>query len=355
MCYNMGMKTIIEQINKTHMNRDVIEKAGDILKKGGLVAFPTETVYGLGADALNEEAAQKIYAAKGRPSDNPLIVHIADMEALDRITKEVPEAAQKAAEAFWPGPLTMILKKSREVPKGTTGGLDTVAVRMPDHEIAREIIRAGGGYIAAPSANTSGRPSPTEAGHVASDMEGRIDMIIDGGAVEIGVESTILDMTVMPPMILRPGAVTEEMLEELIGEVEVDKTLIDPDSKKAPKAPGMKYRHYAPKAELVVVDGRIEAVVDEINRLAKEKEEAGSKVGIIGTQETVGRYKAGNIKCIGTRTDESTIASHLYGILREFDSDGAEFIYSEAFAAEGIGSAVMNRLLKAAGHRVMHV
>ena len=355
MCYNMGMKTIIEQINKTHMNRDVIEKAGDILKKGGLVAFPTETVYGLGADALNEEAAQKIYAAKGRPSDNPLIVHIADMEALDRITKEVPEAAQKAAEAFWPGPLTMILKKSREVPKGTTGGLDTVAVRMPDHEIAREIIRAGGGYIAAPSANTSGRPSPTEVGHVASDMEGRIDMIIDGGAVEIGVESTILDMTVMPPMILRPGAVTEEMLEELIGEVEVDKTLIDPDSKKAPKAPGMKYRHYAPKAELVVVDGRIEAVVDEINRLAKEKEEAGSKVGIIGTQETVGRYKAGNIKCIGTRTDESTIASHLYGILREFDSDGAEFIYSEAFAAEGIGSAVMNRLLKAAGHRVMHV
>lgn len=355
MCYNTGMKTIIEQINKTHMNRDVIEKAGDILKKGGLVAFPTETVYGLGADALNEEAAQKIYAAKGRPSDNPLIVHIADMEALDRITKEVPEAAQKAAEAFWPGPLTMILKKSREVPKGTTGGLDTVAVRMPDHEITREIIRAGGGYIAAPSANTSGRPSPTEAGHVASDMEGRIDMIIDGGAVEIGVESTILDMTVMPPMILRPGAVTEEMLEELIGEVEVDKTLIDPDSKKAPKAPGMKYRHYAPKAELVVVDGRIEAVVDEINRLAKEKEEAGSKVGIIGTQETVGRYKAGNIKCIGTRTDESTIASHLYGILREFDSDGAEFIYSEAFAAEGIGSAVMNRLLKAAGHRVIHV
>lgn len=355
MCYNTGMKTIIEPINKTHMNRDVIEKAGDILKKGGLVAFPTETVYGLGADALNEEAAQKIYAAKGRPSDNPLIVHIADMEALDRITEEVPEAAQKAAEAFWPGPLTMILKKSREVPKGTTGGLDTVAVRMPDHEIAREIIRAGGGYIAAPSANTSGRPSPTEAGHVASDMEGRIDMIIDGGAVEIGVESTILDMTVMPPMILRPGAVTEEMLEELIGEVDVDKTLIDPDSKKAPKAPGMKYRHYAPKAELVVVDGRIEAVVDEINRLAKEKEEAGSKVGIIGTQETVGRYKAGNIKCIGTRTDESTIASHLYGILREFDSDGAEFIYSEAFAAEGIGSAVMNRLLKAAGHRVMHV
>lgn len=355
MWYNTSMKTIIEQINRTQMNMAVIEKAGEILKGGGLVAFPTETVYGLGADALNEQAARKIYAAKGRPSDNPLIVHIADIEALGRITEEVPEAARKVAEAFWPGPLTMILKKSREVPRGTTGGLETVAVRMPDHEIAREVIKAGGGYIAAPSANTSGRPSPTEARHVESDMDGKIDMIVDGGAVEIGVESTILDMTVTPPMILRPGAVTEEMLEELIGEIAVDKTLIDPDSKKAPKAPGMKYRHYAPRAEMAVVDGRIDAVVDEINRLAKERADAGYKVGIIGTRETVGRYRTGDIKCIGTRTDESTIASRLYGILREFDSDGVEFIYSEAFAAEGIGSAVMNRLLKAAGHRVICV
>lgn len=334
---------------------EIIEKAGDILKEGGLVAFPTETVYGLGADALNEQAAKKIYAAKGRPSDNPLIVHIADMDALDRITEEMPEEAWKVAEAFWPGPLTMILKKSREVPAGTTGGLETVAVRMPDHAIAQEVIRAGGGYIAAPSANTSGRPSPTEARHVAADLDGKINMILDGGAVEIGVESTILDMTVMPPMILRPGAVTKEMLEALVGEVAVDKTLADPDSKKPPKAPGMKYRHYAPRAELVVVDGKMDAVVDEINRLAKEKADAGCKVGVIGTQETVGRYRTGDIKSIGTRTDESTIASHLYGILREFDSDGVEFIYSEAFATDGIGSAVMNRLLKAAGHRVIHV
>ncbi len=355
MWYNTGMKTIIEQINKIQMNMEIIEKAGDILKEGGLVAFPTETVYGLGADALNEQAAKKIYAAKGRPSDNPLIVHIADMDALDRITEEMPEEAWKVAEAFWPGPLTMILKKSREVPAGTTGGLETVAVRMPDHAIAQEVIRAGGGYIAAPSANTSGRPSPTEARHVAADLDGKINMILDGGAVEIGVESTILDMTVMPPMILRPGAVTKEMLEALVGEVAVDKTLADPDSKKPPKAPGMKYRHYAPRAELVVVDGKMDAVVDEINRLAKEKADAGCKVGVIGTQETVGRYRTGDIKSIGTRTDESTIASHLYGILREFDSDGVEFIYSEAFATDGIGSAVMNRLLKAAGHRVIHV
>lgn len=354
MWYNTGMKTIIEQIDNTQMNMEIIEKAGDILKEGGLVAFPTETVYGLGADALNEQAAKKIYAAKGRPSDNPLIVHIADMSALDRITEEMPKEAEKVAEAFWPGPLTMILKKSREVPAGTTGGLETVAVRMPDHVIAREVIRAGGGYIAAPSANTSGRPSPTEARHVAADLNGKIDMILDGGAVEIGVESTILDMTVTPPMILRPGAVTKGMLETLIGEVAVDNTLTDPDSKKPPKAPGMKYRHYAPRAELVVVDGMMDAVVDEINRLVKEKTDAGCKVGVIGTQETVDRYRTGDIKCIGTRTDETTIACRLYGILREFDSDGVEFIYSEAFASDGIGSAVMNRLLKAAGHRVIY-
>lgn len=349
------MKTIIEQTDKIQMNMDTIKRAGEILKGGGLVAFPTETVYGLGADALNEQAAKKIYAAKGRPSDNPLIVHVADRESLEKITQEIPKAAELAAEAFWPGPLTLILRKSHEVPYGTTGGLETVAVRMPDHEIAREIIRAGGGYIAAPSANTSGRPSPTSARHVQDDLDGRIDMIVDGGTVKIGVESTILDMTVTPPMILRPGAVTKEMLEAVIGEIAVDQTLMDPDSKKAPKAPGMKYRHYAPAAELVVVDGEMDAVVDEINRLSREKEDAGCSVGIIATEETVSRYRTGDIKCVGTRVDESTIASHLYGILREFDKDGVEYIYSEAFAAEGIGSAVMNRLLKAAGHHVLHV
>lgn len=349
------MKTMIEQTDKIQMNMDTIKRAGEILKGGGLVAFPTETVYGLGADALNEQAAKKIYAAKGRPSDNPLIVHVADRESLEKITQEIPKAAELAAEAFWPGPLTLILRKSHEVPYGTTGGLETVAVRMPDHEIAREIIRAGGGYIAAPSANTSGRPSPTSARHVQDDLDGRIDMIVDGGTVKIGVESTILDMTVTPPMILRPGAVTKEMLEAVIGEIAVDQTLMDPDSKKAPKAPGMKYRHYAPAAELVVVDGEMDAVVDEINRLSREKEDAGCSVGIIATEETVSRYRTGDIKCVGTRVDESTIASHLYGILREFDKDGVEYIYSEAFAAEGIGSAVMNRLLKAAGHHVLHV
>ena len=230
-----------------------------------------------------------------------------------------------------------------------------MAVRMPEHLIAKEIIRAGGGYIAAPSANTSGRPSPTTAQHVEEDLTGKIDMIVDGGAVNIGVESTILDMTVEPPMILRPGAVTKEMLEELIGEVAVDKTLIEPDSKKVPKAPGMKYRHYAPKAELTVLEGDLLRVTEEINRRAEEKLSEGFKVGIIATAETAGRYSSGNVKCIGTRQDEMTVAGNLYGILRDFDSDGTDFIYSESFSTGGIGSAVMNRLLKAAGHHIIHV
>ena len=349
------MKTIIERIDTVQLNIDTIKKAGDILKSGGLVAFPTETVYGLGADSVNVYAAKKIDAAKGRPSDNPLIVHIADMEALGKITETIPEKAIVVAKKYWPGPLTMIFQKTNAVPLGTTGGLDTVAVRMPEHLIAKEIIRAGGGYIAAPSANTSGRPSPTTAQHVEEDLTGKIDMIVDGGAVNIGVESTILDMTVEPPMILRPGAVTKEMLEELIGEVAVDKTLIEPDSKKVPKAPGMKYRHYAPKAELTVLEGDLLRVTEEINRRAEEKLSEGFKVGIIATAETAGRYSSGNVKCIGTRQDEMTVAGNLYGILRDFDSDGTDFIYSESFSTGGIGSAVMNRLLKAAGHHIIHV
>ena len=308
------METIIKKIDKNDKNTDIIGEAGRILKEGGLVAFPTETVYGLGADALNEDAAKKIYAAKGRPSDNPLIVHITNMKALEKIVTEIPEKAEKIAEKYWPGPLTMIFNKSAIVPYGTTGGLDTVAVRMPVHEIAREVIDAGGGYIAAPSANTSGRPSPTNAEHVAEDLTGRIDMIVDGGPVQIGVESTILDVTVEPPMILRPGAITKEMMEEVIGEVAVDKTLIKPDSKIVPKAPGMKYRHYAPKADLTIIEGPMEKVVEEINRLAKEKADAGYKVGIIGTEETVGKYVTGDVKCIGPRSDENTIAANLMTI-----------------------------------------
>ena len=349
------METKIEKIEKTQMNMDIINAAGQILKQGGLVAFPTETVYGLGANALDEEAARKTYAAKGRPSDNPLIVHIASLEDLYPITKKVPEKAVALAEKFWPGPLTMIFEKSELVPHGTTGGLETVAVRMPDNEVALALIRAGGGYVSGPSANKSGRPSPTMARHVLDDLEGRIDMILDGGPVHIGVESTIVDMTVEPPMILRPGAVTKEMLEETVGEVTVDHTILTADAKTPPKAPGMKYRHYAPRAEMTVVEGPLEKVVDKIVELAAARENEGHRVGIIATQETMGRYDHENVKCIGTREDESTVAANLYAILREFDDDGTEYIYSEAFASDGIGSAVMNRLLKAAGHHVINV
>lgn len=347
------MKTIIEKIDKNQKNTDIIREAGRILKEGGLVAFPTETVYGLGADALNEDAAKKIYAAKGRPSDNPLIIHITNMKALDKIVSEVPEKAVKVAEKYWPGPLTMIFNKSDIVPYGTTGGLDTVAVRMPVDEIAREVIDAGGGYIAAPSANTSGRPSPTTAQHVAEDLTGRVDMIVDGGAVEIGVESTILDVTVEPPMILRPGAITKEMFEEVIGEVTVDRTLIKPDSKQVPKAPGMKYRHYAPKGQLTLVEGDRDKVIARINELVKEKEEEGHKVGVIGTDETLDSYHADILRSIGSRQKPETVAANLYRILREFDDLECDYMYSESFFEQGLGNAIMNRMLKAAGYHLI--
>lgn len=349
------METKIGKIKNIHCDKEIIYEAGAILRKGGLVAFPTETVYGLGADALNEKAAEKIYAAKGRPSDNPLIIHITDMGALEKIVRDIPEEAYAVAEKYWPGPLTMIFDKRDTVPYGTTGGLDTVAVRMPDHEIARAVIDAGGGYIAAPSANTSGRPSPTRAEHVMEDMDGKIDMILDGGSVDIGVESTILDLTVSPPMILRPGAVTKEMLEELLGDVAEDKAMLGDDKEKAPKAPGMKYRHYAPKARLSVIEGPMDNVIEKINQLSGEKIEEGCRVGIIGTEETVKSYLHGVVKSIGTRQDETTVANHLYAVLREFDEEGVEYIFSESFSEDGIGDAIMNRLLKAAGHHVFYV
>lgn len=353
------MNTIIRKIDRLQQNseenNEVFHEAGEILKKGGLVAFPTETVYGLGADALNKEAAAKIYAAKGRPSDNPLIVHIADMDDLEQVAGVIPDEAYVLAKHYWPGPLTMIFEKTDIVPYGTTGGLDTVAVRMPSDPAALEVIRAGGGFIAAPSANTSGRPSPTTADHVEEDLSGKIDMILDGGAVEIGVESTILDMTVRPPMILRPGKVTKEMLEELIGEVSEDRAIIRPDSGIQPKAPGMKYRHYAPKADLSIIEGPMELVIEAINQMAANRIAQGYRVGIIGTEETVGRYRAGVVKSIGTRADEATVANHLYAILREFDNEEVDYIFSESFPASGIGNAIMNRLLKAAGHHVIDV
>ena len=322
-----------------------IRQAGQILKRGGLVAFPTETVYGLGADALNEDAAAKIYAAKGRPSDNPLIVHITERKMLDSIVSEVSPQAELLMEKFWPGPMTLIFKKSDLVPYGTTGGLDTVA--------ARAVIDAGGGYIAAPSANTSGRPSPTKASHVEEDLCGKIDMILDGGEVDIGLESTIVDVSTDQPMILRPGYISQAMLKEVIGPVEIDRALLLDSSKAHPKAPGMKYKHYAPKADLKIVEGREDEVIAAINRLVEQGNKAGEKVGVIATEETKGLYEGGIVKSIGSRKDELSIARHLFGILRDFDELKVDRIYSEAFDTPRMGQAIMNRLMKAAGHQVI--
>lgn len=348
-------------------NFTAIKEACAILQAGGLVAFPTETVYGLGADALNADAAAKIYAAKGRPSDNPLIVHIADTSAVYELAdmeKQATSGMQKKAkmlmEAFWPGPLTLIFPKKKIVPDGTTGGLPTVAIRMPSHPIALSLIRESGIYIAAPSANTSGRPSPTTAQHVAEDMDGRIDMILDGGAVGIGIESTIVDMTGKIPTILRPGFITKAMLEAIVGTVVIDKGIMEQDANVRPKAPGMKYTHYAPKGILSIVeaanaDTRIHRVAEEINRLAAEKEAQGYKTAVLTTQEHAELYTCAHIFVVGESKNGQTIAANLYATLRECDTQKIEYMYSEAYDQTELGGAIMNRLLKAAGHRVIKV
>lgn len=349
------MNTRWEKISEAHMDMELIREAGSIIQKGGLVAFPTETVYGLGGDALNPQSSQKIYAAKGRPSDNPLIIHIARLEDLDKIVSYIPESAKALAKRFWPGPLTMIFKKSDAVPYETTGGLDTVAVRFPSDVIAQEFIKAAGGYVAAPSANTSGRPSPTSGKYVYEDMQGKIEMLLDGGSCRIGLESTIVDLTEEIPVILRPGYITEEMLEEVLSKVDVDRTILSAASGIKPKAPGMKYRHYAPKGDLVIVNGPIDKVITYVNAKITEGQAMGKKVGVIATDETIDAYKDCLKKSAGKRADEASVARKLYEILREFDEEGAQNMYAESFESTGIGQAIMNRLLKAAGHKVVEV
>lgn len=345
-----GSKVLSEE------DRDRLKEAAELLRSGGLVAFPTETVYGLGANALDEQAAARIYAAKGRPSDNPLIAHVSCFEEVLPLTSRVPEMGRRLAEAFWPGPLTLVFPKSALVPYGTTGGLDTVAVRMPSDPAASELIRLAGVPVAAPSANTSGRPSPTTADHVLQDMDGRIDMIVDGGPVGIGVESTIVDVTEAVPVLLRPGAVTLEMLRETVGRVEIDPAILGPVSAEVrPKAPGMKYRHYAPEAELTLVEGEQERVIEQIRRLAAMRQQEGKRVGIICTDETRDRYSADVVMSIGERAKEETIAHNLYAVLREFDEQGVSHIYSESFSRNDLGQAIMNRLNKAAGYKILKV
>lgn len=350
----MPMETVMIHVDETLDGQRALSSAASVIRSGGLVAFPTETVYGLGGDAKNPESSHKIYEAKGRPSDNPLIVHIAEYSQVEQIASEVPEEVKALSDAFWPGPLTIILNKNETIPKETTGGLDTVAIRMPKDNIARELILKSGCMIAAPSANVSGRPSPTTANHVYNDLNGKIDAIIDGGQAIIGLESTIVDLTGDVATILRPGAITKEMLEGVLGKVIIDPGLSVDNPEVKPKAPGMRYKHYAPKAELVVVEGNKKNVIEYINNESKNQKDLGKIVGAIVTSENVNEIKSDIVKTIGDSNNEEEIAHNLYGILREFDDTDVDLIYSEGFDESGIGQAIMNRLLRAAGHKVVN-
>ncbi|MDD2215416.1 MAG: L-threonylcarbamoyladenylate synthase [Eubacteriales bacterium] len=338
------MKTKIYDIQKFNDQAMAhIKEAADILKKGGLVAFPTETVYGLGADALNPQAVAAIYATKGRPSDNPMIVHVAGMDQLYELSSLQSEVITKLTKRFWPGPLTLVLPKKEKVPDVTTGGLSTIAIRMPDHPVALELIKQSGCPIAAPSANLSGRPSPTKGDHVIEDLNGKIPMILKGGNCRVGIESTVLDLTSEIPTILRPGILTQGDLEMVIG----DKVVLDPalDRKKhqeilSPKAPGMKYTHYAPKAEMIVIRGNQDRVRIEIERLKKVNEEKGRIVGVILFEEQAFRQAAHDF----------------FAKLRLLDDQGVDLILAGALNDENpIGFAVMNRMLKSAGYHIIEV
>lgn len=336
-----------KNVDDLHTYPQIIQ-AANLLRENEVVAFPTETVYGLGGNAKNEEAVAKIFAAKGRPSDNPLIIHISKLEQLTEFVDRIPEKAAILMEKFWPGPLTIIFqKKEGALSDKATAGLSTIAVRMPEHPVALAIIDAAGLPIAAPSANRSGRPSPTTAHHVWEDLNGRIAAIVDGGPTGIGVESTVLDCTLEIPQILRPGGVTKEQLVSVIGEVKMDPALSN--QKEAPKSPGMKYTHYAPDAPLFLVNGDRET----IQQLMDEKRQEGMRVGILTTEENRSFYQCDVIKICGKRENLETIASSLYDTLRSFNQEQVDIIFSEMFPDEGVGQAIMNRLLKAAGHKII--
>ncbi|MBR6273756.1 MAG: threonylcarbamoyl-AMP synthase [Lachnospiraceae bacterium] len=357
-------KTELLKVDRGNFDPVCLLPAAKLLSEGELVAFPTETVYGLGGNAEDTTASARIYAAKGRPSDNPLIVHISEKEELLKVGRDVPEVALKFAEKFWPGPLTIIVKRAEIIPKTTTGGLDTVAVRLPSDEIARSLIRLSGVYVAAPSANKSGRPSTTRAEHCMEDLDGKIPMVIDGGPVKIGLESTIVDCTneisedgvkKVKPLILRPGYITLEKLREIEPATEYDPAVIarvKNENIKA-KAPGMKYRHYAPKGEFVIYEGDSEQVIAKINEEVAKMRALGKKTAVLATEESKDFYDADIVVSLGRRKDEEEIATKLFDVLRGFDEMGAEAIFGECFEFRGIGQAIMNRLLKAAGYNIV--
>ena len=333
-----------------------LQQAAEILRQGGLVASPTETVYGLCANALNEDAVKNIYKAKGRPSDNPLIVHIADLSMLQPLVTEVSPIAKTLMERFWPGPMTLVFKASSLVPKVVTGGLDTVAVRFPSDPTITNLIRTSSLPLAAPSANTSGKPSPTNFSRVYEDLNGKIDCIIQGGDSQFGVESTVIDTTGEIATILRPGGITFEMLEEALGKVMMDPALGHKLKEgEVPKAPGMKYTHYAPNAKVILVRGEQDKVIEKINELVKTQQALGQKVGVMATDETLSYFKADTVYSVGTENDPRTIAAQLFEVLRKYDDAKMDIVYSLAFKTTGIGQAIMNRLEKSAGYHFIDV
>ncbi len=337
------MKTKILKINPKKIDLDKIKIAAEVIKKGNLVAFPTETVYGLGADALNEEAVTKIFQAKKRPFNDPLIVHIADIEELHRLSKQVPSVVLKLAKAFWPGPLTLVLKKSELVLDIITAGLDTVAIRMPANNIALSLIREAKNPIVAPSANLFGRTSPTNAQHVVDDLDGKIEMIIDGGKTKVGVESTVLDITARPVRVLRAGGISVEQLKEVIGQVKIGEEL-----ERGFRSPGMLISHYSPYARLILVEDKGEAQVEKARRLASEYKAQGFKVGIMAKEENQNKYNGFEVKVIGKGAELEMCATNLFSTLRSFDKEGFEIIIAEGLEEQGLGLAIMERLRKAA-------
>lgn len=346
----METKTIT--VCKENPAKELLQMGVELIKKGELVAFPTETVYGLGANGLDANAIRKIFEAKERPADNPLILHVAHLQDVFYLAEPVSLQAQVLMEAFWPGPLTLVLPKRKHIPQEVTAGLDTVAIRMPNHPVALTLIKEGKVPLAAPSANRSGRPSPTTAQHVLQDLNGRIPLIIDGGATGVGLESTVLDCSGKNPVILRPGGVTKEQLEEVIGPVMLDSGLHTPDG--VPKAPGMKYTHYAPDAKVLLIDGSNKAEI--IRRLTEQYHQQGKRVGLLLTTETwreLGNLTTAYQKNLGSLHDLAVIAQQIYHEFRQAERNQVDIILTETYPEEGLGTALMNRLLKSAGYEVV--
>ncbi len=349
------MKTQLIKINPHCPDPKKIQPAADIIKHGGLVAFPTETVYGLGVDALNSNAVLHLFEAKRRPLDNPPIIHLADTESVYPLVRQVSQKARCLMEQFWPGPLTLIFKHSKIVPKQTVANLDTIAIRIPNHPIAQTLIRQANCPIAAPSANLSGKPSPTTAQHVIDDLNGAIDALIDGGTTNIGVESTVVDLSIDPPVLLRPGGTSYEDLKAVIADLELHPFVQTEKELTIEKtsSPGMKHKHYAPKADVILVEGNPKTVTNKISTLTNIYKQKGYKIAILATDETQTAYQTDIVKSLGSRTNLPTIAQNLFGLLRDIDDQNVDIIIAEGVSSEGLGLAIMNRLRKASGYNII--